>query len=210
MPNAGIMSIYQPTAGPTGEGGKGPFSTLLLPQPLFIVSVLLHHFRPFLNHLNPLYVSTSWNAHMLKDSFPAYKFAILPLFLLNAWGTYNTSMSEAEATRWHQTRSAWVLSQGACQACFEEPLLWKNVVQRGLCLTGWRSPPACGSGQPHSSLRCASGAGRSHAVPSKLSFPQLHLKVLGLLPYGPGMGKAHTQQQLPRAGASSPATTFVA
>lgn len=49
-------------------------------------------------------------------------------------------MSEAGATRQHQTISAWVLSQGACQACFEEPLLWKNVVQRGLCSTGRRSP----------------------------------------------------------------------
>lgn len=180
MPNAGIMSIYQPTAGLTREGGKGPFSTLLLPQSLFIVSVLLHHFRPFLNHINPLNANTN-QIHMLKDSFSAYKFPILPLFLLNAWGIFNISMSEAGAARWHQTSSAWVASQSACQACFEEPLLWKNVVQRGLCLTGWRSPAACGSGQPHSSLRCVSEAGRSQAVPSKLSFPQLHLKVLGLL-----------------------------
>lgn len=65
-----------------------------------------------------------------------------------------------------QTSSAWVLSQGACHTCFEEPLLWKNVVQRGLCSTGWRSPPAFGSGQPYSSLRCVFGAGRSHAVPA--------------------------------------------
>lgn len=129
MPNAGIMSIYQPTAGLTREGGKGPFSTLLLPQSL-LISVLLYNFRPFLNHLNPLYVNTNW-IHMLKDSFSAYNFAILPLFLLDAWGTFNTSMSEGGATRKHQTSSAWVSSQGTCQTCFEEPLLTKNVVQRG-------------------------------------------------------------------------------
>lgn len=120
---------------------------------------------------------TEFTCSKTCESLSAYNFAILPVFLLDAWGTFKTSMSEAEATRQHQTSSARLLSQVHARHALKSHCS-ERMWFRGLCPTGWRSPPACGSGQPYSSPRCVSVAGRSHAVPSKLSFPQLHFEVL--------------------------------
>lgn len=54
---------------------------------------------------------TEFTCWKIRERFSAYNFAILPVFSLNAWGTFNTSVSEAGATRQHQTSSAQVLSQ---------------------------------------------------------------------------------------------------
>lgn len=52
--------------------------------------------------------------HMLKDT-KVSQHTTLPFcqcfYSDDAWGTFNTSMSEAGATRQHQTSSAWLLSQ---------------------------------------------------------------------------------------------------
>lgn len=87
------------------------------------------------------------------------------MFLLNAWGTLTPAWVKQEPQGNIKQVPHGFRARVHAKHALKEPLLWKNVVQRGLCSTGWRSPPACGSGQPSSSLRCVSGAGRSHAVP---------------------------------------------
>lgn len=70
------------------------------------------------------------------ESFSAYNFAMLPVFLLDACGTFNSSMSEAGATRQHQTSSAWASSRaharrGLKSHCSERMWFREACVRQG-------------------------------------------------------------------------------
>lgn len=121
------------------------------------------------------------------ESFSAYNFAILPVILL--WWCLRDFYHQHGWSRSHKAtpnKFCMALEPGACQACFEEPLLRKHDVQRGFCWTGWRSPPACGSGQPSSSLRCVCSR--------QISCSPFHALLPTAAPRGFGLASSWTRQ----------------
>lgn len=114
------------------------------------------------------------------------------MFSPNAWGTFNTSKSEAGATN--------KFCMGPEPGCMPH-MLWRAIALKECgserLVFNWLRDTT--SIWVRSALQQPQMCVWSRQI-SCSSCPQLHLKVLGLLPHGPGSSKVHTLQSVSRTG----------